>query len=216
MVTGLLIVFEGIDGSGTTTQAALLHDWLLRCGRRAVLTSEPTSGPVGSLIRQVMTGRLTFSGEADHFDRFLAHLFAADRYDHVYNETDGVQKWRNEGVDVVSTRYYFSSLAYHADNEQARCRVAQLNDGFPEPDVTIYLDCPVDLALHRLRRARQFTEHYENPKKLNVVKHNYDEVFRDFHGMLLRIDASSDRDQQQAIVRDQVRMVLMRRGIVLA
>ena len=48
------IVLEGLDGAGTTTQTALLHDYLTRSGLNSFLTFEPTDGPVGSLIRELL------------------------------------------------------------------------------------------------------------------------------------------------------------------
>lgn len=208
MVTSQFVVFEGIDGSGTSTQAALLHERLVREGHRCVLTSEPTSGPVGNLIRQLMTRRLMFSQSEFHFDRFLAYLFAADRYDHVYNAVDGISAYLSQGIDVVSTRYYFSSLAYHVTTPEDFRIVRSLNSEFPEPDLTIYLDCPVKTALDRLRRSRQLAEHYENAEKLRCVKENYRQTFADFKGPFVSVDATLPTQEQHELVFRRLRNII--------
>ena len=82
MGDGLFIALEGIDGAGTTTQAGRLAEWLKTQGRSVVRTAEPTSRPVGQLIRQILQGRLTDGGEAIRVDEAtMALLFAADRAD---------------------------------------------------------------------------------------------------------------------------------------
>lgn len=81
---GNFIAFEGIDGSGKSTQIGLLAERLKKEGIRCYTTMEPTNGPIGSLIRQVMTGRIRMDNKA------IAGLFAADRLDHLLNEVDGI------------------------------------------------------------------------------------------------------------------------------
>src|SRR5713101_5144548 len=81
---GRFIVLEGIDGAGTTTQAQLLSAELRRDGHLVLTTREPSDGPVGTLIRQALTGRLSLPERAGPLsDETLALLFAADRLDHL-------------------------------------------------------------------------------------------------------------------------------------
>ena len=81
---GNFIAFEGIDGSGKSTQIGLLAERLKKEGVCCYTTMEPTNAPVGSLVRQVMTGRIRMDNKA------IAALFAADRLDHLLNEVDGI------------------------------------------------------------------------------------------------------------------------------
>jgi dTMP kinase len=131
------IVFEGIDASGKSTQAALLQDYLMRRGYKAVITSEPSSGPIGNLIRQSMKERVLFSRDEEHLEAQMAYLFAADRHDHLFNDVDGVLKLLSDGYIVIATRYYFSSLAYQGDGPEEFEFVRKLNEKFPNPNLTI-------------------------------------------------------------------------------
>lgn len=189
MTKGLFIVFEGIDGSGTSTQATLLRDRLLANQSPAILTSEPSEGPVGNMIRQAMKGRLKFSSNAISFDKQMAYLFAADRHDHLYNDLDGIIKLISQGVHVISTRYFFSSYAYHVNDEESLLFVKKLNSEFPNPDVTVYLKNTVECSMKRIAN-RSYKDAYENERKLAQVGKNYDRIFSDYNGMVLTLDAS--------------------------
>ena len=150
-IKGMFIVFEGIDGSGTSTQAEMLNNYFLNNQKKCHLTSEPSSGPIGNMIRQAFKGRLNLSkgvnpyiDGGDLFDEQMAYLFAADRHDHLYNEIDGVIKLVNQDAIVISTRYYFSSYAYHCNSDADFELVTNLNSRFPKPDLVVYLDNTVD------------------------------------------------------------------------
>ena len=103
--TGRFLALEGIDGSGKSTQLQLLLERLRARGVECCGTREPSDGPVGAMIRQILTGRVT----ADN--RVIAGLFAADRLDHLVNRRDGILEQVRSGVTVVTDRYYFSSYA---------------------------------------------------------------------------------------------------------
>lgn len=193
MKNGLFIVFEGIDGSGTSTQAVMLRDRLLANQGSAVLTSEPSEGPIGNMIRQGMKGRIQFSSAPNSFDKQMAYLFAADRYDHLYNDTDGVLKLINKGTHVVSTRYFFSSYAYHAVDENSLVFVKRLNENFPNPDLVIYLKNTVESSIKRMAN-RAHKDAYENADKLTLVGENYDRIFSEYDAPLLSLDASQSPD----------------------
>jgi dTMP kinase len=135
------IVFEGIDGSGTSTQAKLLQEYFFKRGEKAVLSPEPSEGVIGRLIREIMQTNLISIQDQNKFDRQMAYLFAADRHYHLYNDHDGVFKLiQQEQTHVITTRYYFSSLAYNCNNPEEFAFVRQLNQHFPNPDLVIYID----------------------------------------------------------------------------
>src|SRR5690606_25682164 len=108
---GRLIVLEGIDGSGTTTQARWLGEALEQRGHAVIVTREPTSGPIGLLIRQALQQQLpSENGQSVQLDfRAMALLFAADRVDHNQRL---ILPALAAGKIVISDRYTLSSLLY--------------------------------------------------------------------------------------------------------
>jgi len=207
MSKGLFIVFEGIDGSGTSTQAMLLRDKLLVDEGAAILTSEPSEGPIGNMIRQGMKGRLQFARDAMLFDKQMAYLFAADRHDHLHNDIDGVLKLTRQGTHVISTRYFFSSYAYHSHDDSSLDFVKKLNESFPDPDLVIYLRNTVACSIARMAN-RTHKDAYENEKKLTQVGNNYDRIFSEYNGSLLILDAAQQCATLHRMIADHVRKLV--------
>jgi dTMP kinase len=154
---GLFVVVEGIDGSGSTTHTKLLGKALRQRGLKVVETCEPSSGPIGALIRQVLQRRLFVpdaSGPREFAWSTMALLFAADRMDHL--DSTIVPALR-EGAVVLSDRYDLSSLAYQSVTAPSGERVVpwirELNTQALRPDLTLVIDVPVEVAEER-RRAR--------------------------------------------------------------
>ncbi len=191
----LFIVLEGIDKAGKTTQAELLKRYLINQGDSAIISSEPTEGVIGKLIRKAMQNQVFVMKEKAKFDEQMAYLFAADRHYHLYNEVDGVYKLiQQDNSHVIATRYYFSSLAYNTNNQEEFNFVYGLNKRFPNPDLVIYLDIPLDIALCRLENAL-YKEVYETQEKLQQVKDNYQQIFQAYNGQILTIDAKDSIEQ---------------------
>lgn len=165
----LFIVLEGIDGSGTTTQAERLLTHLHRRGRRAHSTREPSTGPVGKLIREVLLGgHATTAGTAMHGDT-MALLFAADRRDHLERE---VTPQLSAGFDVISDRYVWSSLAYQAQETDLPW-VRGLARNLRQPDLTLLIDLPLDEAARRRSLAGRPEERYDADSYLAKVAMQY-------------------------------------------
>jgi len=154
---GVFVVLEGIDGSGSTTHTGLLAKALRQRGLKVVETCEPSSGPIGSLLRQVLQRRL-FVADADGPRPFawstMALLFAADRMDHL--DSTIVPALR-EGAVVLCDRYDLSSLAYQSctspNGESVVPWIRELNAAALRPDLTLVIDVPAEVAEER-RRAR--------------------------------------------------------------
>ena len=153
MEAGRFIVIEGVDGSGTTTQCRLLAE-RLRAERVPVhTTAQPSSGPVGSLLRLMLTGRVAGAGQERPAWQQFALLFAADRVDHLDTE---IMPNLREGLHVICDRYDHSSVAYQSvagDGPAATAWIRELNRFARRPDLTIVLDVPPAVAAER-RRAR--------------------------------------------------------------
>jgi dTMP kinase len=137
------IVFEGLDGAGTTTQAKELVRYLDASGSPAEFTCEPTDYAIGSTIRRLLVG--------PEFAQpwTLALLFAADRHEHLERPDVGIRARCGQGVTVVSDRYLFSSIAYQGAFVDSAA-VERLNHGFPLPEHLIFIDTPQDEASRRL------------------------------------------------------------------
>ncbi|MDJ0583253.1 dTMP kinase [Crocosphaera sp.] len=191
----LFIVLEGIDKAGKTTQAELLKRYLINQGNSAVISSEPTEGVIGKLIRKAMQNQVFVMKDKAKFDEQMAYLFAADRHYHLYNEVDGIYNLiQQDNSHVIATRYYFSSLAYNTNNQEEFDFVYGLNKRFPNPDLVIYLDISLDIALHRLANV-PYKEVYETQEKLQQVKDNYQKIFQSYQGKILKIDAKDSIEQ---------------------
>ncbi len=167
---GLFLVLEGLDGAGTTTQADRLASWLTGEGRRVHVTAEPSRGPVGAQIRQVLSGRLRGPGGAGIDAGVLALLVAADRLDHWESE---IRPRLEEGVDVVSDRYVLSSLAYQAATTGDPAWVASINSRAPSPDLTLFLRVRPAVALRRRYAATAEREIFEVPEFQRRVHRAY-------------------------------------------
>ena len=195
LIRGRLIVLEGIDGSGTTTQTERLVEHLRRRGRTAVSTREPSAGPVGRLLREVLLGHHRISRDVSLDGRTMALLFAADRLDHLQRE---VEPLLAAGNDVVSDRYLMSSLAYQAE-EADREWVALLARGVRPPDLTILLDIPIEVAARRRLLAGRPEERYDADSYLGRVADNYRRLARaDASAVIL--DGSAAREDVAAAV----------------
>lgn len=162
---GKLIVLEGLDGSGTTTQAELLHRALNEAGQVAKLTREPTTGPVGVLIRQALRGELSAADGApvaalDY--RSMALLFAADRCDHNQRL---IAPSLARGEIVISDRYTLSSLLYQSltapDGGDCLPWLRQINGGALRSDLTVVIDVPAAAARERRASRGEAAELYE-------------------------------------------------------
>jgi dTMP kinase len=151
---GVFVVLEGVDGAGTTTQCARYASYLRAARRLAHVTREPSSGPVGSLIRLILNQRmaLPLARQAET----MALLFAADRLDHIGSE---IEPFLRDGYVVISDRYYLSSLAYQSITAEAGDAassvewIRSLNRHARRPDVTVVIDVSSEVASQR-RRAR--------------------------------------------------------------
>lgn len=205
-VRGKFIAFEGIDGSGKSTQAALFADRLRETGVRCYGTMEPTGGPIGTLIRQFLSGRM----KADN--RVIASLFAADRLDHLLNEVNGIKAKIEDGIAVVTDRYYFSSYAYHSVDVPMDW-VITLNEQSSQilrPDLTVFIDVDPDVALERIAKNRFHQELFETKSRLVKVRENYMRAFEKLKGV--EKVAVVDGNQGQEAVAEEIWKIVKEQG----
>lgn len=173
MDKGNFIAFEGIDGSGKSTQIRLLSERMKAEGICCYTTMEPTDSPIGSLIHQIMTGRIKTD------NKVIAALFAADRLDHLLNDVDGIVHKINEGITVLTDRYYFSSYAYHSVDMPMDwvIKANEQSSNILRPALNIFIDIDPDTAMERIAKNRFHQELFEKKSRLIQVREKYLEAF---------------------------------------
>ncbi|MDR0356230.1 MAG: dTMP kinase [Deltaproteobacteria bacterium] len=179
----LFLAFEGLDGSGKTTQANLLSKTLAAVlDPGPLLLKEPTYGPAGLRLRQLALGSdasLTASEEMD--------LFLEDRRHDVANNINPAL--RNNRT-VIIDRYILSNAAYQGARGRSDPKdILKANQSFPVPNLTFLLELPLEKSLERIQKRGGDSTYFENPTFLAKVKDIYDSI--DYPG-LVRIDADRD------------------------
>ena len=179
---GLLIVLEGIDGSGKTTQARALLRRLRRRGRQAVFFREPTRGRWGREIKRlaVRADSLTPEEQLD--------LFVKDRRENV---ALNLKPALAAGKVVVLDRYYFSTIAYQGAKGLDPGRIRRLNEAFAvRPDLVVILDVDAAAGLGRIAGRKSRDELFEREDYLVRVAR----IFRGFSGpRFVHIDGRGDK-----------------------
>lgn len=166
-MTGLFVVFEGIDGSGKSTQIPLVAEELRKEGLNVYTTSEPSSGKLGPILRDYLSN-------TNSHPAVDALLFAADRVDHYTNE---IQPKLSDHYIVISDRYKASSLIYQGSSGLSDSWILEINSQVRDPDLTIYLDITADEALRRLNDSnRDYLEKFEKNDTLSYLLKRYDEL----------------------------------------
>lgn len=179
MSKALFIVFEGIDGSGKSTQVQQLAGWFARQGQAAKTSFEPTNNTYGAKLRASATsGRLSAEEELE--------LFIADRKEHL---SGLIEPTLAAGSHMLVDRYYFSTMAYQgargldvADIEQRHRQFAR------QPDLVLWFDLPVEQALQRINQ-RGSANAFEKASSLQKCR----EIFAAIdYPWFVRIDASGE------------------------
>ena len=196
MILKNFIVFEGIDGAGTSTQIKKLVE---RGGDGFVATAEPTSGETGRFLRRMLGGEF-------HVDeKTNAYLFAADRCEHIFGK-NGVKELCDNGKIVVSDRYFFSSMAYQSvscGDELPKL----LNSPFPLPEILFYFEINPEISLGRVDARGESKEIYETIEKQKAISAQYEKVISEYEktasetGMkIVRINAADTIDNISDII----------------
>ncbi|MHA1592257.1 MAG: dTMP kinase [Candidatus Heimdallarchaeaceae archaeon] len=183
---GLFVCFEGIDGSGKTTHSRLIVERLCILGYDAVYTTEPTKwSEPGKKLRESFFAPTRLPVE----DEFK--LFLKDRLFHVKSE---VIPLLNDGKIVVTDRYYFSSVAYQGARGLDWQYILEENEKIAiEPDLVIFLDLPVDVALDRIAsERREGVNTFEKEESLRKVKNIYLLLADRFPKLITKLDATKE------------------------
>lgn len=151
---GTFVVFEGLDGAGTTTQLRMLQQALTKRARPHCITAQPSKGPIGQLIRQGLRGdTMNVSPHA------LMLLFAADRH-HLFDTV--VEPSLAQGIPVICDRHVLSSLVYQQAAGVPRADIVHANEALYPPDLYLYFNVPPAIAAQRRMQRGGAQDRYEN------------------------------------------------------
>lgn len=201
---GLLIAFEGIDGTGKSTQIQLLAERLRAMGLPVLATREPTGGQYGRKIREIFTNRASVTPAEE-----LA-LFIADRREHV---DQVITPALSRGTIVLTDRYYFSTAAYQgARGHDSQAIIAQNEEFAPIPDLVLLLAAPPAVGIHRVQHLRhEVLNDFEQEQGLNKVAAIFDGFCQPF---LRRIDGAQAVERVHAAIWQAVKALLGKKGYV--
>jgi dTMP kinase len=206
---GRFITLEGPEGSGKTTAARHLADWLRRRGVDVVLTHEPGGTPLGEEVRRLLLHLRDVSDALD--PRADALLFAAARAQHVARV---IRPAIRRGAWIVCARYIDSSFAYQGGgygNDMAELRrLQEFATGGLLPDLTLLLDVPVEVGLARTRRRAEWNrfEDTEQVAFFEQVRATYLRLAEDEPGRFRIVDGSGSVEEADLAIRELVRPLL--------
>lgn len=194
---GLFITFEGTEGSGKTTQAELLGEWLDT--RDPVVVREPGGTELGEKIREVLLyGGLAIDAEAEMY------LFMASRRQLI---AEVIEPALSRGQIVIADRYHDSTLAYQGG---ARGVPTTWPPTFPRPDITFLLEGPVETGLGRHEVAGKAKDRMEREsiEFHRKVAEAYERLAAAEPQRFVRLDATGSRDKIHLQVRDRLKPLL--------
>jgi dTMP kinase len=177
----MFISFEGIDGSGKTTQAKLLYE-ALSGERKCVLTREPTQGDIGNFIKRMIKAK-RINPTA------VQLLFAADRSFHTENL---IKPKLRQGYTVITDRYSFSTIAYGRASGIDEDWLKEVNGRFLKPDITFVLDINPRTAIKRISSRRKDAQYFERLKFLQATRRVFKKLAKEYNCNI--IDGSKDID----------------------
>ncbi|MGB3212773.1 MAG: dTMP kinase [Desulforhopalus sp.] len=194
---GLLIVFEGTDGTGKSTQLRLLSHYLQDRGYPVITTREPTDGPYGQKIRELYVNRDKYSQEEE------LTLFLADRREHVQQLLAPALE---EGNIILCDRYFLSTAAYQGAIGFNPEDILELNRFAPDPDLALLFQAPLDTGLDRITSGRGDTlNDFEQKENLQRVAAIFSSIIRPY---IQPIDASGSIEEVHRLVIDCVSPLL--------
>ena len=196
---GLLIAFEGIDGTGKSSQIQLLAATLEQLGYQVVTTREPTDGRNGRKIRSLFSSRARITPDEE------LELFMADRREHV---REVIEPALRSGRIVLTDRYYLSTAAYQGAVGRDPEKIMAANEAFaPVPDLVVLLTLTPDQAIQRIRTLRgEALNDFEQEDTLIRVAAIFAGLDR---GYITRIDAAASLVVVRAQVEARVRRLLV-------
>ena len=190
MILKNFIVFEGIDGAGTSTQIKKICE---KNPQKFFQTAEPTSLETGKFLRRMLGGEFSVDEKTNSF------LFAADRAEHLYGK-NGIIEQINNGKTVISDRYLFSSLAYQSISCGEELPKL-LNSTFPLPEILFFFEIDPEISLKRVDSRNEKKEIYEKIETQKKIALEYEKIISDYENnpsctmKIIRIDATKSIEE---------------------
>ena len=187
------VVFEGGDGSGTSTQISLLQRKFADKKPFFCPTAEPTGGAIGILIRSALKNELVLQPET------LARLFAADRNEHIHAPGGIIERCQG-GELVVCDRYTLSSLVYQGI-ECGEDLPRSLNSAFVAPELLLFFDINPEIAMSRLQQ-RNSLEMYERLDFQKQVRERYHSLLGEYRAAGVRVEVIDAAQNVEKVAED--------------
>ena len=190
MILKNFIVFEGIDGAGTSTQIKKICE---KNPQKFFQTAEPTSLETGKFLRKMLSGEFSVDEKTNSF------LFAADRAEHLYGK-NGIIEQINNGKTVISDRYLFSSLAYQSISCGEELPKL-LNSTFPLPEILFFFEIDPEISLKRVDSRNEKKEIYEKIETQKKIALEYEKIISEYENnpsctmKIIRIDATKSIEE---------------------
>lgn len=183
------VVFEGIDGAGTSTQIEMLKKNPL--AKKFFFTAEPSEGATGLFLREILAGKAEVSPET------AAYLFAADRAEHLWGK-GGISEQVEGGKIVVCDRYIFSSLAYQGTT-CGEILPKTINSPFPLPEILFFFEISAEDSMARIEKRGERREIYEKREMLAKTAERYRKVISEYKSQnemkIVELDASLPKEK---------------------
>lgn len=183
------VVFEGIDGAGTSTQIEMLKKNPL--AKNFFFTAEPSEGATGLFLREILAGKAEVSPET------AAYLFAADRAEHLWGK-GGISEQVEGGKIVVCDRYIFSSLAYQGTT-CGEILPKTINSPFPLPEILFFFEISAEDSMARIEKRGEKREIYEKREMLAKTAERYRIVISEYKSQnemkIVELDASLPKEK---------------------
>ena len=198
MKQGYLIVLEGVDGTGKSTQCGLLADYLESCGFPVVRLREPTTGVWGQKIRKILT-----EGRGDVTPEEELQYFINDRKEDV---EQNIAPALEQGKIVLIDRYYYSTAAYQGALGFDPVKIIKDNELFaPRPDLLFVIQGSLDESFRRIEQGRDSFSSFEKRDYLEKVQKIFD-TFTGDH--IRRIDGDPPIEEVQQALRQEANALL--------
>lgn len=186
---GVIISFEGIDGSGKTTIAKATEEELSKIGFETLYTEEPTDSFLGEMIRKIILKNLSISLPPIT----QAFLFNADRNLHM---SSIILEALDEKKLILMDRFTDSTLAYQGENDKLMSIIEKINDIATEsvlPDITFLLDLDPKIALERIEKLSKERDKFEKLEFLKKVRFRYLAIAKKNKERIKILDATNEK-----------------------